>query len=510
MPFLLGVDIGTTHIKACIFDVDGHQEARAIVPTSSIALPDGGAVYEPEVLWAEVCSVIREACAWVNKPSDIAGVAVASMGEAGLPLDREGNPLYPIISWFDPRTGPLADRWRENVGPEKTSEITGLRIHHIYSAFKLMWLFQNEPAIMSKAARWLNVADFINFRLTGEQATDYSLASRTMLFDQRTHVWSTELLSCARIPPELMPRPVPGGSLVGKVTEEAHLKTGLAAGTPVYAGGHDHVCGALASGIIEPGLLLDSCGTAESVLTVVTSPDAIPDACANGFSLGSHVVRDRFCLQGGIMASGGTVDWFAREFGWESPPAGGAGSHPTESLMRCARESPTGARGLLFLPHLRGSGPPTRDPLSKGAFLGISLHHKRCDFARAVIEGLAFEFRTAIAAAERAVGTKLNTIRAIGGGTYNSFWLQTKADVTGMEIEVPEVSESTALGAALLAGIGAGIYEDAASAVRATYRMRVRFEPDPQAHSIYCKIYPEFEGLYSLLKPLNHRLEGNR
>ncbi|MCD8349973.1 MAG: hypothetical protein LUC93_05100 [Planctomycetaceae bacterium] len=490
--YLMGLDVGTTNLKALIFDIDGYERAGAITPTPITTLSEGGAYYDPAVLWASVCRIIGEALANLADvvpgagPTDLKGIAVASMGEAGVPLDKDGRELYPIIAWYDPRSEAEAQWWRDSHHEDLVMAVSGQKVQHIFSANKLMWLRRHEPAVYDRLDKWACVADYIAFKLSGELAMDYSIASRTMLLDLEKSAWSERLLQVAGIDKWFLPPLRKSGTLVGNVTAATAERTGLDTSTRVFTGGHDHVCGALAVGATRSGIVLDSSGTAEAVLTTAKGIASGLDLSRKGFSVGNHTAMGKYYTYGAMPSSGGTVDWSKREF-------------PTDASL-----SP-GAHGLLFLPHLRGSASPTRNAVSKGSFLGIRAYHTTADFRQAVLDGLCFELREIT---EALLGDEpIRKFIAIGGGTKNDHWLQTKANVLQASIEVPAVQESTAFGAALLAGIGLGLYQDVDDAVARTYRIGKTAEPDAATEGLYEELYRVYQQLYQTLLPVNTRLE---
>lgn len=311
---------------------------------------------------------------------------------------------------------------------------------------------------------------------------DYSIASRTMMLDVRTRTWSEEILDHAKIPLEILPKTVPSGTLAGRVTAAAAQQCGLGEGTPVFTGGHDHICGALGAGVVEPGTVLDSSGTCEEILIAAKTLKECSELSRMGFNAGFHVVPDRYYLSGGIPASGAAVDWFRREFSGNS-------------------ESIPGAKGLLFLPHLRGSSSPQRDKDSRGAFIGIRDTHRWGDFMQAVYEGVAFELR--VCAEQLLRGDQPRRVVSIGGGTKDSHWMQVKADVLNSKIEVPSVQECTAFGVALLAGVGAGIYQDPRDAARQTYRVGKTVTPRQETRALYDQLFQDYRTLYQGLHHVN-------
>ena len=495
MRYLVGIDAGTTNQKAILFDEAGHVISQAIRSSPLKAFPDGGAVYDADAVWTQICGLLREITARAGEEAvaRIAGIAVTGMAEAGVPLSRTGEALYPFIAWYDPRTIPYADWWKECCLAEEATEITGLKIQHIFSINKLMWLRDHEPKVFQRMAKWACMEDYIAFRLSGVLKMDYSIGSRTMMMDMEKAEWSQPILEAAGIRPDVLPELVYSGTNVGQVTADAAQKTGLPEGTPVFSGGHDHVCGALACGILREGIVLDSSGTAEEVLAASPALDRARSLGKKGYNVGRHVVPGLYYMAGGIPASGASVDWFAKQF----PP------HGEE-----AETKKPGADGLLFFPHLRGSSSPTRDPVSSGAFLGIRHYHTHADFSQAVYEGLCYEFRMVLQQLTRV--QKPEKIVAIGGGTKNRHWIQVKANVTGLPIEIPEIQESTALGAALLAGIGAGVYASPEDAAARVYRVGERVLPDPAFRQEYDRQFSVFCDLYDTLRPLNERLRHER
>jgi xylulokinase len=233
-------------------------------------------------------------------------------------VDQKGRALAPILTWHDPRTLPWLDWWRSRIPEADLYRITGLPIDYIYSVNKLLWHRERSAEVFSRAQTWLCVADWVTYRLTGRRSTSLSMASRTMLLDITRRDWSDELLRLAELPAGLLPDVFPSGTVIGAVTPEAARSTGLAVGIPVSAGGHDHICAALAAGVIAPGMVLDSAGTAEAVLLSLDSPVLDEASASSGLCCGCHTVRDRYYLIGGVM-SGGVVNWVSRPWPVTTP-----------------------------------------------------------------------------------------------------------------------------------------------------------------------------------------------
>ena len=510
MEYLLGLDIGTTHLKAGIFTLQGEPVVVKLASTPSHNLGEGRAIYSPDELWDSVCGLLKETTGQLESGDKILSVAIASMGEAGLLIDGEGKPLTPIIAWYDSRGKEVVDEWVASFGAKRTLSITGLTPDYIYSLMKLLWLRRHEPKLVAKANKWLCMMDYIIYRLTGEFATDYSIASRTMLFDISRRDWSEEIAEFAGLDIGLFPKVYPGGHVVGQVTKATAQSTGLHQGVPVCTGGHDHICGAFATGVFEPGKALDSMGTAESLVAAYRNIPKLEPEAVRGFGVGCHVVSDAYYLLAGITASGLSVEWFRNEFGGvEQGAADSRGVNIYEVLVEAARQSPVGARGLVFIPHMRGAGPPDPDPYSRGAFVGIRDYHERKDFIRAILEGLAFEFAFTLWESEDVLGQAVDKIQAIGGGTKNQLWMEIKSAVLNMPVEVPAVQESTLLGAALLGGLGAGVYRDEHEALAETYRVLYTHEPNPELVKQYEPIYETYTEVVPLIRQIGHIVGGS-
>jgi xylulokinase len=500
MGYLIGVDLGSTSLKAVAYDLEGNRKASASRPTER-RHPDPAhpewTVWPPERIWGGAAEALRETVGALDDPRAIRAVAVTGMGVDGVPVDADGRWLYPFISWLDPRTEPQREWWLERIGAERQFSVSGNQLWAIMSALRIRWMMENEPAVMAKARKWLLIEDFVNAMLCGRQATDHSMASNTLLFDQRTRSWSEDLLALSGIDRSLLPEPLPSGTVLGGVTAAAADATGLPAGTPVVLGGHDYLCAGLPAGAFRPGAVLDVTGTWEIVIAALARPVLTQQVLQAGIVVESHVARDTWA---GMVASvaADALEWHRREWGG---PGGGEG---WDSIIAAARSSPPGARGALFLPHIAGSTAPVVDPKSMGAFAGLRSFTSRGDLIRAVFEGLDYQFRDILLSLEGGLGIEAERIVAVGGAVQNEFWMQNKADVTGTPIEVPALEEATPLGAAILAGIGAGVYRDETDAYERVRRPSRVYEPDPAARAAYEEGFAAYRRLYPALRDVHH------
>jgi len=342
--------------------------------------------------------------------------------------------------------------------------------------------------------------------LCGQEATDYSMASCTLLFDQKTRAWSKEILGLSGIDGKLLCDPKPSGTLLGKVSPEAAKATGLREGTPVVLGGHDYLCGALPVGAFAPGVLLDVSGTWEVVQATLPRPVLTPELQRIGATVECHVARDRYSAMGAAV-SADMLEWYRKEYGFEAKArAVERGCADWDTLMEEAAASPPGSRGVLFLPHMAGSGCPVVDTRSLGGFVGLSSTTSRGDILRALIEGLDYQLLDIIGQMQAAVGFDAEKLVVVGGAARNPFWMQNKADVIGKRIEVPEVEDATPLGAAMLAGIGVGIYRDERDAYECVRRGGPTYEPDLRVTERYAKWFEMYKMVYPALKPVSHAI----
>jgi xylulokinase len=415
-----------------------------------------------------------------------------------VPLDAAGDPTYYTIAWYDSRTEPQVEWLDAHIGKDALFAVSGLSLQPIFGLCKLLWLKQNEPDAFTRTVRWLHVSDYVAYQLSGAAATDYSLASRVLALDLARGAWSDEVLNAAGIDGRLFAPLTTSGTRIGAVTPEAAALTGLPAGAAVSVGGHDHVVGAFGVGVTEPGMMLDSMGTAETIFVTLDAPLTDPAMGRQGFTQGAHVVPGRFYVIGSTYTSGAAMAWLRES----------AGDAPYETLIAEAEAVPVASGGVVFLPHLRLASPPHDDPLARGAFIGLTTGATRGALFRAVMEGLAYDCRAMLdALLAFPEVAPVTDIRPIGGSTRNRALMGIKASVFNRPLTLTGVSDATCLGAALLAGLGAGVYADADDAQRTVAHALSRVEPDAGAVALYERVYQDvYRALYPALAPLHHRL----
>ena len=501
--YLLGLDVGTTGCKSVIFSPDGNIISSAYGEYKLYHRKPGWSELNPEEVWNTTRETIRRSIdeGKIN-PKEIAALSTSVLGDAFIPVDDAGAPLYWSMTTVDARATEQTRWWEENFGPDRMYRITGQPLTSsmpIYPLPKIQWLREHEPDVYRRAAMFLCWEDYVNMKFCGKPVVDFSVASRTMMFDIVKKEWSREILEAAELTEDLLPETQPAGTVIGQLTSEAAEETGLSEKTLVVTGGHDQACGALGAGIVQSGPAMDATGTVECIGVILKALSLTEQARLQGFAVHHYVIEDKYFLFGFNPTSGVVLRWFRDNFAEkEREEAGKRGINVYDLLTSMAAKSPLGAKELFLLPYFEGSGTPTFNRKARGVFLGLTLAHSKNEVLRAMLEGLSYELRTNIEAIERQ-GTEITEIRAIGGGARSAFWSQLKADITGKPLVVPNVTEAAALGAAMLAGVGAGIYENVEEASRRVYREKSRFSPRDENVKRYDRYYGVYRKIYEPL-----------
>jgi xylulokinase len=483
-PLLASLDLGTGRVRAVAIDLKGRILAEAAEPTPTHFPQAGFAEYHPQELWQTVAKVLSRLTQAAREHGTIKGFATGSMGEAGVLVDDAGRELGPIIAWYCARTVAEGQMLRGRLGDDVIFRTSGVTASHTFSLAKILWWRRNHPDIFGRARHWLNMADWVAFRLTGEARTDYTLASRTNALDLERGRWADDLLRKLDIDPGLFAPLVGNGAMVGRVLKAGAAETGLPEGLAVSGGGHDHVISTVAADTNAPGILLDSMGTAEGMILANDRP-IFHDGLRKGGHQQSllHLAEPRYELMCGLTTSGGAIEWFRRQ-------TGGVGY---DSLIAEAEKLPPGSNGLCFLPQLRGGDQPNPNPNARGAFIGITGDSSAGALFRSVLEGLCLYTRLELDHLSAVPGVNpITRIRVIGGGTRNDLLMKIKASVYGRPLEVTPLSEATCLSAAILGGLGAGIFASVqeAQAQMAEGLGRVRIvEPEPSWMARYDELY---------------------
>ena len=470
MTLLLGLDVGTTSVKAVVYQTDGIAVAASSRPTTMSPAQGGRSIARTS--YGRPSSRRSAALVDVPNPEQIASVAVASVGESGVLLNAAGAATTDSIAWFDTRTRPQARWLADRIGKDELFARSGISLQPIFSLNKLLWHREHEPDAWARSVLWLMLADFIAYRLSGKCATDLSLASRTLMLNLRGKRWDEQTLAQAGIDPALLAPLVPGERSWGRLRPVPPL-TGLPMTAVVASGGHDHVCGALAAGVTRPGQMLNSLGTAEAVFLPIEQPLADPKVGRQGYTQGAHVVGGGYYAFAGQYTSGASIEWLRELLGAANDPVA------YEELIAGAERVPPEAWGPLPASSPTGE-PALRRSSFTGALIGLTMDVGRDVITRAIFEGLALESRNTLQPllAYPEVSAPQSVV-AIGGGTRNLLLMRIKASVSNLTHLVVRAEEATALGAALLGGLGAGVYEDVDHAVGAMRYGQQEIAPEP-------------------------------
>ncbi|MEM2843739.1 MAG: FGGY family carbohydrate kinase [Candidatus Bathyarchaeia archaeon] len=508
--YLLGIDLGSTVCKSAIFNLDG--TVKSIIGkefSSALSSPHYGWLeLNAEAFWKIVAECINESIktAHIN-PKDIAGLSVSASGELFIPISKNGKPVCKAIYWSDKR----AEGYRNQLNlikkfdELKIYKITGYPLSPIPSLIKLLWLKQERQKLFNKIYKILLLEDFVNFKLTGNFATDYSLAMTSQMFDIKKKDWSQEILSEMKIDRNVLPNAYSSGKVIGELSLEASKETGLAVGTIVATGGLDQSCVAFGLGVINEGEAFNTTGTCEIVATVSNKPILTNRSFRAGVMCCLHVIENKYLPLEFLPSSGSTLKWFRDNFGEvELKEAKEKGVDAYSILIEKAAASQPGSFGIFMLPHFDGSGSGYKsffNSESKGAFIGLTLSHKKGDVIRAILEGITFEARLYFEVLEK-LGLKIKEVKAAGGGAKSKFWLQLKADIFNKKIILPNVTEAASLGAALLAGLACKIYSTPNKAVKEVCKKIAVFKPTQKTLILYKKCYEVFKKIYPTLLPL--------
>ncbi len=502
---LLGIDVGTYNLKTALWRGDG-----TLVTTCRREY----GVQHPHPLWAEqdpatwwdaLRATVRDVVGTTAvDPSRIRGIGISAFVPPLVPLDAQGDVLRPAILSFDQRSVEQAARLSREVGREVFA-IAGNRLAPgAFSATSMVWIKEQEPQVFAATRTFVHATGYLVYRLTGRLTMDFSNASMTLLFDPAKRRWSEDLCDLIGVPRAKLPAAVGAWDVVGAVTADAGEALGLPGGIPVVAGGNDSTCSMLGAGVVEPGMVLESIGTSIVLAYVTDRP-----VCDARLMQRCHVVPDRWVTVAGMSTPGAAYRWFRDELGAAERAAAQRQTDPYLLMDAAAARSPPGARGLLFLPYLSGERSPIWNPKARGVLFGLTLRHTRGDVLRSILEGGAYAVRDNLDVfAER--GLPVQAIRITGGGARSSLWRQIMADVLGVPLQTLATVETATLGAAILAGCGAGVYRSPQAAAQRLVRVEAGEAPRPHLHARYEASFALFKQVYDRLLDcyeLAHQLE---
>jgi len=493
MDYVIGCDIGSQGTKATLISTTGQLIGEAY---------EGYPIDYPHPLWAEqpvdrwldalVLSLRRLLSESGASAGNVRALSLAAQVDGVIPIDADGQPLHPAIIWMDRRAGAQCEHVRQSLNDEQIFQLTGLNLDPSHVAPKIRWLADQQPAIYERAAHFLLPGSYIGYVLTGELGVDYSNASSTLLLDVNTKAWSVTMGNAFDIDlNKLAPLSAATASL-GKFRPNMAEKLGLSIDTLVMIGCGDEHAACLGAGVIKPGIVGDIVGTAEPVCVASSEPVFDP---AQLVETHCHADPELWLLENPGFVSGGNYRWFRDQFTKDETYA--------NLDSEAARVAP-GADGLIFLPSLMGALAPTWNAAARGTYAGFTLAHGRGHFIRALLEGSAYAVRDIITQMQSA-GIELRELRVMSGGAKSQLWNQIKADVTGLQVNVPEVTETTALGAAFLALVGIGAYDTLTEVSEHIVKIREHIEPNPASTSMYAEAYEQYRQTYFAMLPVFER-----
>lgn len=509
MTLLLGLDVGTTSVKAGLFDAAGRQVAAEgrEYPLSHPA-PDHVEI-DAEAWWSSAVAAVRGVLASPGvSPHAVAAMGVSSQGETIVAVDADGRPLGPALVWLDNRATAEARQLAAQFPNALVYDRTGIPdVNPTWPASKLLWWRDHEPQLFRDAARFLLVEDFVLHRLTGRFVTEGGIQCTSMLFDIVEGRWWHEMLDAVGVGPERLPDIASPGSVVGRLTPDAAAALGLPVGLPVVAGGMDQGAGAVGVGNTGSGVVSESTGGALTVQAAVARHGGDPSRQTPVYihSAPGQYLYCPVCPTGGMA-----LTWFRDNLGVpEMERARRQGASAYDLLTALAAAIPPGCDGLTMLPHLAGAFSPEYVPEARGAFIGITLAHTRGHFVRSVLEAVAFMLRRNVELVSRA-GAPATEIRSHGGGARSRLWNQIKADACGLPVVTLEGEDAAVRGDAMLAGVAVGVFPDLAAADAALVATQDRYEPDPANRAAYDDAYDRYNRLFEALRPEFERTAAGR
>ncbi len=493
MDYLLGIDLGTSGTKTVLFDTDGKAIASATASYPLIQRQNGWAEQRPDDWYEAACTTIRSVISQSGtKPENIRGVGISGQMHGLVMLDKNGNVLRDSIIWCDQRTGEECEILTEKIGAERLIEITANPALTGFTASKILWVERHEPEIFEKCAHILLPKDYLRYKLTGEFATEASDASGMQLLDVPNRKWSSEMLSALSLTESQLARVYESPEISSVISEEGARMTGLRKGTPVAGGAGDNAAAAVGTGTVADGTAFCTLGTSGVVFAHTSKIHIDPKGRVHTFCC---AVPGAWHVMGVTQAAGLSLQWFRNNFcAAETEVAGALGKDTYALLDDIAARIPIGSDRLLYLPYLMGERTPHLDPAARGAFIGLSARHTRAHLLRAVLEGVSFSQRDSLEVL-RKMGISVSSMLACGGGGTSALWRQMLSDTFNLDVRTVCSKEGPALGVAILAGVGSGVWSSVEEACKKVISLN---QPEhPVAEHV-----PQYEAYYRLYKKL--------
>ena len=486
----LGIDVGTTAVKALVVDEDGTVAGEAESPLEVSMPSPGWSEQDPGDWWKGAVDAVRASMGSAGV-LEIKAIGLSGQMHSSVLLDEDDRVVRPAMLWNDVRTTSQCQFITERVGKAGLRRLVGNPALEGFTAPKLLWMREHEPRLFDRVCTLLLPKDYVRLIMTGDLATEPSDAAGTLLFDVKRGRWSEEMITGLQLDPAMLP-PVFGSSeITGTLTAAAADMLGLRRGTPVVGGAADNAAAAVGSGVVTPGSMQTSIGTSGAVVAPIDRPRVDPGMRIHSFN---HAVDDTWYLMGVALSAGAALGWFRRTL------AGPGGSLPEyDELIAEAAEIAPGANGLTFLPYLTGERTPHADSNARGAFSGLNAGHRRGHLTRAIMEGVTFALRDSLELM-RKLGVDAKEIVAVGGGARSSVWRQMQADVLAVPVVRVGPSGGAPYGAAILAAVGGGRFASVPEACVSWLRPIDCIEPRSELAESYDRAYSRFRQLYPRLK----------
>lgn len=506
MEYLIGVDLGTSGTKTVLFDTEGSVIASKTIEYPLYQEKNGWAEQDPLDWWNAAADTIRAVVteSGVNN-ADIKGLGISGQMHGLVMLDRDGAVLRRSIIWCDQRTAKECEEITARVGAKRLIEITANPALTGFTASKILWVRNNQPEIYEKCAHILLPKDYVRYMLTGDFATEVSDASGMQLLDVPNRCWSDEVLEKLEIDKALLPKVYESPEVTGVISEEAAKRTGLMPGTIVVGGAGDNAAAAVGTGVVEDGKAFTTIGTSGVVFAHTDKISIDPKGRVHTFCC---AVPGAWHVMGVTQGAGLSLKWFRDNFcAAEKEVAAGMGVDPYYLMDQQAARAPIGCNRLIYLPYLMGERTPHLDPDCRGAFIGLSAMHTKYDMLRAVMEGVTFSQRDSVEVL-KGMGVSIDGMLACGGGT-SKLWRQMLADTYNCAVRTVVSKEGPALGVAILAGVGAGLYPSVQEGCRRVIRLNAPQDPIAENvpkyeafYRMYTKLYPALKDSYKALAAL--------
>ncbi|WP_066683243.1 xylulokinase [Christensenella intestinihominis] len=444
---LIGLDIGTTGTKALLIDIHGKILASSYRSYRCENRKPGYSEQDARDWWKAACETVRECCEKSERGNDVAAISLSTQGGTFVPVDASGNPLKAAVLWNDTRCWAEKEETALTLGEQYIYDTTGWSLCDSMNAMQILWMKKHEPEMFGRVAKFLSVPDYMTGKMTGRYAVDLSNGGINQMVNITAGEWDDKILSFLGVSGNQLPDVVPSGEMAGTLTKDAARELGLRKGVPVISGGHDQYCVALGAGAIESGDVVIGTGTAWVVTAITDAP------CISGAQRSRHTVRGKWGELLSVITGGACLEWLRKNI----CPLSGGEPLPFDEINDHVKKIEAGADGMTFYPYLAGAPYPLTRSDFRGAFTGLDLAHGKYHMARAVMEGVAYQIAW-ILETFRLAGYKMKEIKILGGASKSDVWTQIIADITGVPLLVPQVADIACVGAAVLAGVGCGLF----------------------------------------------------